>query len=92
MGLTPAEFWDITQREFWNKLEGFYELEEHRDRRDWVRTRWQTCLFLNCYTTKNNMLQPKDLITFDWEIEPEKEVPLPSLEDFERIKQIYNLK
>jgi len=92
MGMPPEEFWDLTQREFWNKLEGFYELEDCRDRREWVRTRWQTCLFLNCYTTKANTLQPKDLITFDWEVEPEKEVVLPSEEDFERIKKIYGLK
>lgn len=92
MGLTPSVFWDMTQREFWNALEGFYENEEQRDRREWIRTRWQTCLFLNCYTSKDTMLQPKDLIRFDWEDEEVREVHTPTTDDFERIKKKYNLK
>ena len=93
MGLTPNEFWDLTQREFWNKLEGFYELEENRERREWTRTRWQTCLFLNCYTGKDNTLQPQDLIKFDWEQEEiQKEIVIPTIEDFERVKAKYGLK
>jgi len=92
LGLAPEIFWDMTQREFWNCLEGYYENEEGRDRRDWIKGRWQTALFLNCFTTKENILQPKDLITFDWEKELEKPVEVPTIEDFERIKAKYGLK
>jgi len=82
----------MSQREFWNCLEGHYEQEEGRDRREWVKYRWQTTLFLNCFTSKENTLKPKDLIVFDWEKEDEKPVHAPTLEEFEKIKAKYRLK
>ena len=54
-------------REFWNKLEGFHELENMRQRSDWERTRWSTCLLLNIQLPKNKSIKPKDLIKFEWE-------------------------
>jgi len=61
------EFYDMLPREFWNKLEGFHELENMRQRSDWERTRWSTCLLLNIQLPKNKSIKPKDLIKFEWE-------------------------
>ena len=63
------EFYDMLPREFWNKLEGFHELENMRQRSDWERTRWSTCLLLNIQLPKNKSIKPKDLIRFEWEQE-----------------------
>tara|TARA_R110002012_G_scaffold56049_2_gene143317 strand:+ start:250 stop:501 length:252 start_codon:yes stop_codon:yes gene_type:complete len=59
-------------REFWNKVDGFYELENMRQRIDWERTRWSTCLLLNIQLPKNKSIKPTDLIKFDWEKDNDK--------------------
>jgi hypothetical protein len=38
-----------------------------RQRSDWERTRWSTCLLLNIQLPKNKSIKPKDLIKFEWE-------------------------
>ena len=50
-------------------VDGFYELENMRQRSDWERTRWSTCLLLNIQLPKNKSIKPTDLIKFDWEQE-----------------------
>ena len=73
------DFYDMLPREFWNKVDGFYELENMRQRSDWERTRWSTCLLLNIQLPKNKSIKPTDLIKFEWEQEALKI-------DFEELK------
>ena len=73
------DFYDMLPREFWNKVTGFYELENIRQRTDWERTRWSTCLLLNIQLPKNKSIKPTDLIKFEWEQEALKI-------DFEELK------
>ena len=73
------DFYDMLPREFWNKLDGFYELENLRQRNDWERTRWSTCLLLNIQLPKNKSIKPTDLMRFEWEEEALKI-------DFEELK------
>ena len=63
------DFYDMLPREFWNKVTGFYELENIRQRTDWERTRWSTCLLLNIQLPKNKSIKPTDLMQFEWEQE-----------------------
>ena len=63
------DFYDMLPREFWNKVDGFYELENMRERSDWERTRWSTCLLLNIQLPKNKSIKPTDLMRFQWEKE-----------------------
>lgn len=74
------EFYDMLPREFWNKVEGFYEVENLRQRHHWERTRWSTCLLLNIHIPKGKTVKPKDLIKFDWE-KQEGEEDLQKLKD-----------
>jgi len=67
LGLRVDEFYDMLPREFWNRVDGFYELENMRDKQDWQRTRWSTCLLLNIHLPKNQRIKPTDLIEFEWE-------------------------
>ena len=66
------DFYDMLPREFWNKLEGFYEFENMRQRSDWERTRWSTCLLLNIQLSKGKSIKPIDLIQFEWEQDKKK--------------------
>tara|TARA_R110002020_G_scaffold28401_6_gene90647 strand:- start:8079 stop:8354 length:276 start_codon:yes stop_codon:yes gene_type:complete len=66
------DFYDMLPREFWNKVDGFYELENMRHRSDWERTRWSTCLLLNIQMAKGKRLKPTDLIKFEWDKEENK--------------------
>ena len=79
LGMNVDDFYDMLPREFWNKVEGFYELENMRQRSDWERTRWSTCLLLNIQIQKGKRIKPQDLILFDWE-KDEKNI------DFEDLK------
>ena len=54
-------------KHFWNKLDGFYELENLRERGKWERTRWQTTLLLNIQIAKGKKIKPTDLIEFEWD-------------------------
>jgi len=61
------EFYDYLPKHFWNKLDGFYELENIRERSKWERTRWQTTLLLNIQIAKGKKIKPTDLIEFEWD-------------------------
>ena len=61
------EFYDYLPKHFWNKLDGFYELENIRERGNWERTRWQTTLLLNIQMSKGKRLKPTDFIEFEWD-------------------------
>ena len=74
------EFYDMLPRHFWNKLDGFYELQNLQERRDWERCRWQTTLLLNIHLPKNKNLKPKDLIEFDWDKKMSKK-------DYKKLKE-----
>ena len=79
LGMNVDDFYDMLPREFWNKVDGFYELENMRQRSDWERTRWSTCLLLNIQMAKGKSIKPTDLIVFEWE-EDKKKI------DFEELK------
>lgn len=73
------EFYNYLPKHFWNKMDGFYELENIRERGEWERVRWSTTLLLNIHLGKGKSIKPKDLITFDWDKSTQKE-------DFEKLK------
>jgi len=66
------EFYDYLPKHFWNKLDGFYELENIRERSKWERTRWQTTLLLNIQMAKGKKIKPTDLIEFEWDKKDKK--------------------
>ena len=66
------EFYDYLPKHFWNKLDGFYELENISERGRWERTRWQTTLLLNIQIAKGKKLKPTDLIEFEWDKKDKK--------------------
>ena len=65
MGMSVYELYDMIPRYFWNKLSGFFELERMRERNNWERSRWETCLLLNIQIPKGKRLKPKDLFEFE---------------------------
>ncbi len=73
MGMSVEDFYDMIPKHFFNKMDGFFELEQLRDRSDWERTRWQTCYLLNIQLSRGKQLKLKDLIQFAWEKKDTKE-------------------
>tara|TARA_R110002020_G_C15926465_1_gene743368 strand:- start:186 stop:464 length:279 start_codon:yes stop_codon:yes gene_type:complete len=65
--MSPDEFYDYLPVHFWNKLDGFYEMENIREKGKWERTRWSTCLLLNIHLPKHKSIKPTDLIKFEWD-------------------------
>jgi len=77
--MSVDDFYDMLPKHFWNKLDGFHELENMRQQQEWERVRWQTTLLLNIQLPKNKTIKPKDLVEFDWD-KKTSEV------DFEKLK------
>ena len=66
------EFYDYLPKHFWNKMDGFYELENIREKSKWERVRWQTTLLLNIQMAKGKKIKPTDLIEFEWDKKDKK--------------------
>lgn len=73
MGMSVEEFYEMIPKHFFNKMDGFFELEQLRDRSDWERTRWQTCYLLNIHLPRGKQIKLKDLMQFEWENKDTKE-------------------
>lgn len=67
MGLSYEQLYDFIPRVFWNALDGYIMQEENRERANWIRCRWQTCLLLNIHLPKRKQIRQKSLIKFEWE-------------------------
>ncbi len=65
MGMSVEELYDMIPRVFWNKLSGFFELELRRERQNWERERWSTCLLLNIQLPKGKRIKPTQLLEFE---------------------------
>ena len=85
LGMNVDDFYDMLPREFWNKIEGFHDLENMRQRGNWERTRWSTCLLLNIHLAKGKSIKPTDLIKFEWE----KDTTKIDFEDLKNKAELY---
>lgn len=65
--MLDSEFWECTIRDVNNRIKGFFELEQYRQRREWERSRWIATVLLSPNVKKGKTLKPKDLIEFEWE-------------------------
>lgn len=65
MSLTPAEFYELTPREFSNKSVGHFDRVERDFKTSWEQTRWLAAMVMNPHLKK--ALKPNDLATFPWE-------------------------
>tara|TARA_R110000824_G_scaffold5803_1_gene26712 strand:- start:5416 stop:5694 length:279 start_codon:yes stop_codon:yes gene_type:complete len=88
------ELYSMTPSAFWNKVDGFYVHHENLERKEWIRTRWQTCLLINIHLPKGKQISLTKLVKFDWEKTSESNIK--SLEDtlleYEKSKKRKNLK
>ena len=74
MQMTYEELYSMTPSAFWNKVDGFYIHQENLERKEWIRTRWQTCLLINIHLPKGKQIGLEKLIKFDWEKKNPKEL------------------
>tara|TARA_R110000751_G_scaffold90246_1_gene177251 strand:- start:14320 stop:14598 length:279 start_codon:yes stop_codon:yes gene_type:complete len=72
--MSYENLYNLTPRAFWNAVDGYWLDAENKDRKEWIRTRWQTCLLLNVHLPRKNQIRANKLIRFDWEAEDETKV------------------
>lgn len=87
--MKPADFYDLTPREFFNKLAGFYVLEQSRQREAWERERLTWLHIVNWSGFVKTRQTPTDLMRFPWDAE-EKPKPIMTRDRFEYLKNKYN--
>ena len=67
--MSYENLYDLTPRAFWNAVDGYWLDKENKERKAWVRCRWQTCLLMNVQLPRKNQVSAHKLIKFDWEKE-----------------------
>lgn len=70
VGLSPEAFYDLTPRQWANKVSGWEAQINLIQQQEWERIRWQTTWLVNPHTKKK--LSPKDLMVFPWEEKKKK--------------------
>jgi hypothetical protein len=65
MGLSVEELYNMTPRQFQNKVRGFQRQLEFTTQLMWETTRWQAAVNIAPHTKKK--LGPKDLVIFPWD-------------------------
>ncbi|MFL5731465.1 MAG: hypothetical protein ACJ75J_18390 [Cytophagaceae bacterium] len=45
--MTSEQFWESTPREFQNRLDGFIEFQNLKEKQEWERCRWMTEILAN---------------------------------------------
>jgi len=78
-------FMTCYQESFGTRLMGFMSWRNMRQRSDWERTRWSTCLLLNIQLSKGKSLKPQDLGKFEWE----KDTTKIDFEDLKNKAELY---
>ena len=69
--MSYENLYNLTPRAFWNAVDGYWLDSENKDRKEWIRTRWQTCLLLNIHLPRAKQISANKLIKFEWETENE---------------------
>ena len=81
--LSLSALYDLTLQEFGNAIEGFYDLEEQRQRTEWERTRWAVMIGLQPHVRKGSVKKPQDVARFPWEEERK-----PTTDGFSILRQM----
>jgi hypothetical protein len=88
--MKPADFYDLTPRQFMNKLAGFHMLEKSRQKEEWERTRLTWTFIANWSGLLKTSKTPQDMMKFPWDTENAKPKPIMTRERFEQLKKRYN--
>ena len=87
--MKPADFYDLTPRQFFNKLAGFHLLEQSRQREEWERARLTWTFIANYSGLLKQGKSPADMMKFPWDTQTEKPVQIMTRDRFEQLKNKY---
>jgi hypothetical protein len=73
--MPEEEFWDTTWRSLYNRIEGYFEIENKKEQANWERVRWQSALILQMFAKKGKKVKLKDVAVFPWEQESTPKPP-----------------
>jgi hypothetical protein len=88
MGMEVAAFYEMTPRQFFNKLRGFTDKEDELMKAAWERMRFSTTAIINVWLDRKSKIEPHKLIKFPWDAQLPKNVL--STDDFEEIIKNWN--
>lgn len=83
--MTDDEFYDTTLRRFFNRLQGWNELEEQRERSNWERSRMLATTVVNLMA--KDPKKPGDIWRLPWDKERKADGPLSADEQKKRFEQ-----
>lgn len=88
--MKPADFYDLTPRQFMNKLAGFHILEQARNKEEWERARigWMYIANYSGLLKKGKSVQ--DMMQFPWDKPQAEKGEIMTRERFEELKKRYN--
>jgi hypothetical protein len=72
MCLSPSAFYSMELSDFLIAAQGFHDLEQHRQRAEWERTRWLASVVLQPHAKKGTRIKPEDIAKFPWEKKEKK--------------------
>lgn len=68
LGLRPTELDEFTPREFQDKVKGYFQAIERKEKAEWERTRANTLTLASCLLTKQSDLNKvNENWRFEWE-------------------------
>ncbi len=67
MGMNPADFWQMSWRDFQIKQRGFFELKNQEYKRTWEQTRLLAFYAIKPHDVHRRFPTAKDLFMFRWE-------------------------
>lgn len=67
--MLESEFWACELREVWNRINGFYTMEEARQRNEAELVRLQTASIVQLVAKKGRKIKPADVWRFPWDNE-----------------------
>jgi hypothetical protein len=90
MGMTPDEFWDCTPREFFYKMEGFFDHQMFLQRQEWERVRWSTNLLWNIQVAPKSRMTPTEMLKFEWEKPKPSDTPPITKDELQKLIKQYD--
>jgi hypothetical protein len=87
--MKPADFYELTPRQFFNKLAGFHMLEKSRQKEEWERSRLTWMYIINYSGNVKKWQSPQEIYRFPWDAERPK-AEIMTRERFEALKKRYN--
>jgi len=92
LGYTVDELYDLSPRQFWNAMQGYYERQQFVNREAWERMRINTHILFSIQLNPNDRKDVKQFMPFPWDNETKKEVKIINQDELKQLLKFYGNK